>query len=132
MGMNPQLVGADKTPISTRRPSHIPKTANPAFLPEQLILEDDSHAEDESDVEEDFIVSTTTPPSQSELVRSKEWCSPASPRFDWPRMASITTLQESTTWHAVLPANQPSTYPPSNAPLSRRCNNYTRKTAYGR
>ncbi|KAJ6041233.1 hypothetical protein N7460_006623, partial [Penicillium canescens] len=35
-------------------------------------------------------------------------------------MASITDLQESATWHAVLPANRPSTYPPSNAPRSRK------------
>ncbi|KAJ5642313.1 hypothetical protein N7490_006313 [Penicillium lividum] len=29
-------------------------------------------------------------------------------------MASITDLQESAMWHAVLPANRPSTYQPSN------------------
>lgn len=66
-GMNPQLPdrGAGKTPNSTLRTSLIPAIANPAIPPEQPIDEDvfqtetDSHAEDISDAEDDFLVSIT-------------------------------------------------------------------------
>jgi hypothetical protein len=65
--MNPQLPdrGAGKTPNPTLRTSPIPATANPAIPPEQPIDEDvfhtetDSHAEDISDAEDDFLVSIT-------------------------------------------------------------------------